>query len=314
MTCSDATAPSRDCAAIVTRPERKARANRGAFSRIRERAVPALIRPRPLRPRGHQSSSRRIRGRTTSIGFASSPRANRTATIAKGRRCGPGEVPEVGAQGQQPQQRGQDRLALRDPGHGLHLHGVYGEECRDGGAAPERAAERAQQLKEQQRARGVQPEVHQVVGARSAAEETRVGHVREPGQGMPVGGVESGERPPAAAPAQPALHHAVPGDVIRVVEVDEIEAPDFAVHETIRREEQRDDQHGQDSPRIPLWFRQDQGALVLHPGYHRMEDPHHPHRPGGLSISRRRRAASPVFIPRSSSCSRRAPVTSPAAA
>ena len=72
---------------------------------------------------------------------------------------------------------------------------VQGEERRDGGAAPERAGERAQQLEERERGRGVQTEAHQVVGARIDAEEARVRHVREPGQRVPVGGVEGGERP-----------------------------------------------------------------------------------------------------------------------
>ena len=120
----------------------------------------------------------------------------------------------------------------------------------------------------------MQPEAHQVVGARIHAEEARVRHVREPGQGVPVGGVEGGERPASAAPAQPALHHAGSGDVIRVVEIDEVEAPDPAVHENCGGEEQRDDQHGEDTRRNPPWFRRGRGALAVHPVRHRREASH----------------------------------------
>ena len=77
---------------------------------------------------------------------------------------------------------------------------------RQSGRSARAAAGRAE------RARRVEPEAHQVVGAGVEAEEARVRHVREPGQGVPVGGVEEPERPAQAPSAQPAANHRVLGD------------------------------------------------------------------------------------------------------
>ena len=49
------------------------------------------------------------------------------------------------------------------------------------------------------------------------AEELHVQHVREPGQGMPVGGVGGGEGPRDGLPAQPLLDVRVFGDIDLVV-------------------------------------------------------------------------------------------------
>ena len=54
------------------------------------------------------------------------------------------------------------------------------------------------------------------------AVDLRVEHVRNPGQRMPVAGVESRERPGDILPAQPGLNVRVLPDIIRVIEMNEL--------------------------------------------------------------------------------------------
>jgi len=68
----------------------------------------------------------------------------------------------------------------------------------------------------------VQADAHEVVPAAPEPEELHVGHVGEPGERVPVGGVEGGERPCQAAPREALADDGIFCDVDGVVEEDEI--------------------------------------------------------------------------------------------
>ncbi len=61
-------------------------------------------------------------------------------------------------------------------------------------------------------------------------EELAIQHVRQPGEREPVGGVARRERPLNALERDALAHVGIAGNGIGVVEIDEIEMPDLAIH------------------------------------------------------------------------------------
>jgi len=59
--------------------------------------------------------------------------------------------------------------------------------------------------------------VDEVRAGRAVAEDAAVGHVRQPGEGKPVAGVQGGECPFDAGERQAVLHHGIVGDVVIVI-------------------------------------------------------------------------------------------------
>ena len=67
----------------------------------------------------------------------------------------------------------------------------------------------------------MQQQVHVVMAGRIELEKLAIQGVRKPGQRMPVGLIESCERPMHRVPVQPLLHVQVVRDVTRVIVIDE---------------------------------------------------------------------------------------------
>ena len=75
----------------------------------------------------------------------------------------------------------------------------------------------------------------------SEAEELAIEHVGEPGERMPVGGVEGGESPGEAGKVRPRATHRIVADVEVVIEADELVAGDLRVNgEGDEREREED--------------------------------------------------------------------------
>jgi len=62
------------------------------------------------------------------------------------------------------------------------------------------------------------------------AEKLAIGHVGDPRQRKPVGGIEGRQRPHQAIGGEAGAHVNVLADVFRVVVIDEIVVPDLAVN------------------------------------------------------------------------------------
>ena len=160
----------------------------------------------------------------------------------------PPHAAEVGERGQEAEQRAEEVLALSHPGHRLDVQRVHGEERRHGRAAPGGPGRRPQELEQEQGVREVEERAHQMVATGVEAEELDVEHVREPGEGVPVEGVEA-EGPADPVGAEPPQHLGVVGQVLRVVDVDEGEGRGLRVHGCHRHGEPRGEE--QDPSPLP---------------------------------------------------------------
>ncbi len=76
---------------------------------------------------------------------------------------------------------------------------------------------------DEDRIRYVEPDVGQVVKARSQAKQFTIQHVREPGERMPSVNCGCRKRPANVSPRKPRQYVAIRHHVIPIVEVDEIE-------------------------------------------------------------------------------------------
>ena len=112
-----------------------------------------------------------------------------------------------------------------------------------GGGTPHGAGHFRQDRKQQQGVRHVQQEVHEVVHGRVQAEALHVGHVRQPGERMPIALVKGGQRPAHVFPGQPAEDMAVLRDVRGIVEKDKIRVPHAGVRHERNYRQQRADDH-----------------------------------------------------------------------
>ena len=116
----------------------------------------------------------------------------------------PAREAAVGQQGQHPEEGAEHVLALRHPGHRLHVQRVDGEERGHQGARPQAAREEGQGQEEQRDVGRVQRHARRVMARGVEAEELDVEHVRHPGERVPVGRLHRGEGPGHRLGAQPA--------------------------------------------------------------------------------------------------------------
>ena len=146
----------------------------------------------------------------------------RERVVPPGPSAGPcGPAPQRGER----EARGQQLLALRDPGDRLDQCRVHGEERRHGQARQRRLGQGAKRGKEQDRVQRVEQYVDHVVCAGSAAEQLHVEHVREQRERVVVVDVKVAEGPRYAFEREPSLHHRILRDVQRVVVRQVLELP-----------------------------------------------------------------------------------------
>ena len=105
---------------------------------------------------------------------------------------------------------------------------------RDKCARPDSAsaARTARHLREQEKkkncGRAVQQDIHKMMRTRLQSEKLTVQHVRHRRERMPIMGMDMGECPGNAVPAQTAMNLIVFADVNRIIEVDEFMAEGLA--------------------------------------------------------------------------------------
>ena len=136
----------------------------------------------------------------------------------------PPDIPKVGAHRQQPEQRAEHILPLRHPRHRLHVQRMHREQGRDERAPPQPSRHPPQDQEQQRRVRQVEQHVHPVMPPGVQAEQLHVGHVRNPGQGMPVRRFERRERPGNTLLRQASLDVKIFPDILTVIVVDERKA------------------------------------------------------------------------------------------
>ena len=90
---------------------------------------------------------------------------------------------------------GEHVLPLGHPGHGLEPERVESEERASEGGGRRRHAQREKSEHDEPGVRGVQEDARQVVPPRVQPEELDVGHVRDPGERVPVVDVHGRQRP-----------------------------------------------------------------------------------------------------------------------
>jgi hypothetical protein len=116
----------------------------------------------------------------------------------------------------------QQVLPFGDPRHRLDVKRVKREERSHQRAAPYIVRHSPQQQQEQPDIGRVEQDVDGVMHARIDAEEFHVGHMRQPGHGMPVRQTERGERPDSAVQRQSLADRLVHQYVFVVIVIDEI--------------------------------------------------------------------------------------------
>jgi len=204
--------------------ERRRRGERGK-GQLLEQAAP-VERP-PERPEvEHQQQDRqRDEHRLRQDPKRHADERSRVAAPAPGAR-----VRDPRVQREQAEQRAEQVLALRDPRHRLDVLRVEREQQRGRSARALPCSEARQQREHERRAERVQQGVLQVRRGSARAEQAHVDHVREPGERVPIAGVEGGEGPGHAVEREPARDVRIAGDVLLVVEAQERERAHRRVH------------------------------------------------------------------------------------
>ena len=131
-------------------------------------------------------------------------------------------VAHVSPQRQQSEQRAQDVLPLRNPGHRFHRQRVPAEQARDYEARPAPARDPQQQCEEKAGIGDVQQQVGHMMAPRPQTVQLAIQHVGEQRHRMPIGGFSLPQRPAETGPRNPSLDVLVLGHVSRVVKVDEV--------------------------------------------------------------------------------------------
>ena len=132
----------------------------------------------------------------------------------------------IGQEGEQKKEGAEDVLSFGDPGDGFDVEWMPGEEGGDKRAAPAGAGHVEQDEKEQRGICGMEEEAGEVVSAGGGAVELPIEGMGEPGEGVPIAGVERAERPDHEWKGEPLVDGGVVEDVLRVIEVDEGRAGD----------------------------------------------------------------------------------------
>ena len=208
-------------AASVTTHEAAARTNKGIFSTTRRTAAAGPCRgwigsfrrtahaPRtepPQRPVVQQEEHKRQRHQHRLGRQPQGKRGHHQQVPAP--RCRALGVAGVEPKGQHEEQPAQDVLALGHPGDRFDPQGMDREDRRHPGAGPECPGHPPQGQEQEDRRGGVQEHVGQMMAAGLQVIKLAVQHVREPGQRVPVGGVERGDRPGDSLAGQALLDDA----------------------------------------------------------------------------------------------------------
>ena len=131
---------------------------------------------------------------------------------------GPGNIGDIHAHRQHPEEGGKDILALGYPGDRFYVERVKGKESRHKGALPECFCHPVKDEKEQERTGKVEQEIGEMMPSRLQPKELHIYHVGDPGQGMPVCGMAGGECPCDPLHGKAVLNVPVVGDVLRIIE------------------------------------------------------------------------------------------------
>ena len=121
---------------------------------------------------------------------------------------------------EQREERAQNVFAFGNPRDRFDVQRMPREQRGDEGAWPDFSRQPEQKREKQRRVHRVKQDADEVVCAGIQAEELAVGHVRNPGERMPVAGVKGGERPAEVRPVQAVFDERIFGDVVGVVIVD----------------------------------------------------------------------------------------------
>jgi len=116
---------------------------------------------------------------------------------------------------------------------------MQAEQCGDEKARPERPGHPREHDKDEQRVGRVQQDARRVMAGGSEPEEADVELVRDPGQRMPVRGIERRQRPANVLQRQAGVDVAVVDDIVEVVEVGEGIGEGASVDDPNRRNDER---------------------------------------------------------------------------
>jgi len=140
------------------------------------------------------------------------------------------DVPAVRPHREQPEEGGQDVLALGHPRHGFHVERVEGKQGGDDDALPAGLRHPKQNDEQQHGIRDVEQKIREMVPAGSQPEELNVRQVGDPRQRVPIGEVKRREGPADPFERDSLLNLSVFRDITRVIEIDEIALSDLPKH------------------------------------------------------------------------------------
>ena len=122
---------------------------------------------------------------------------------------------------------------------------MKGKEERHGGALPEGLRHPVQEKEEQQRVCDVKKQADQMMTCRVHSEELDIQLMGKPRKRVPVAGMGRGESPGQIACREAPSHVGILGDVLLIVEVDEIVAADLPED---GKRQQRENERDHDFP------------------------------------------------------------------
>src|SRR5207248_2740447 len=120
---------------------------------------------------------------------------------------------------------------------------MNGEEGSDKCASPRFSSQRVEGKKQHDGGKGVNDDAGKMMQARLYAEQLAIEHVRQGGDGMPVGGVKMSEGPCDVGEAEPAGHATGAINVIVIIVTDPIEARGLSEDNPDQRGKCEDDQN-----------------------------------------------------------------------
>ena len=105
------------------------------------------------------------------------------------------DITDISPEGQHEEQSAEHVLAFRHPRHRFHPQRMNRKHRRHKRAAPQEPRHPPQHQEKQDRRRRVEQDVGEMMAAGLQSVKLAVQHVGNPGQRMPVGGMDVGERP-----------------------------------------------------------------------------------------------------------------------
>jgi hypothetical protein len=137
---------------------------------------------------------------------------------------GPFDEAQVGEEGEQEEETAEDILAGGDPGDGFDALGMEGEDGGDEGGGPEGFRQAGEHPEEEGGVEGMEEDIDEMVAKGARAEHFRVEHVRDPQHRQPPLKFAVGAGPAEVFEGKPRHDMGVLGDVVGIVQIDEVEA------------------------------------------------------------------------------------------